>query len=80
MLINLYAEDISSDISLPNEGWETVSWYRSWSNISDDVYYHLVRIYQVHTEIKPLFQAHFQLFKNNRVRRYDILEEMIEQY
>ena len=76
----LYAEDISSDISLPDKGWETVIWYRSWSDISDDVYYHLIRIYQVHNDFKPLFQAHFQIFRNNRIRKYDILEEMIEQY
>ncbi len=81
MIVTLDAENVPKDIQLPKKGWETVVWFRSWSNVSDDVYYHLIRISRVKT-IKRIthFQAHFQLYRNNRVRKYDILEEMAEQY
>ena len=81
MLMYLNAEDISSDISLPRKGWETVIWYRSRSDISDDVYYHLIRIFRVkNVKQKPLFQAHLQMFRNNAIRKYDILDEISELY
>ncbi len=80
MIMYINAEDIPSDISLPEEGWETVIWYRSWSDISDDVYYHLIRIFQItNIERESILQVHLQMFRNGRVRRYDISEEMTEQ-
>ena len=81
MLLYILSEDVPSDVHLPKEGWETILWLRSWSNISDDIYYHLIRIYQVeNTKNKPLYQAHFQLFRNNNIRKYDLLEELVESY
>ncbi len=81
MLLYLHSEDVPSDVHLPREGWETVLWLRSWSNISNDIYYHLIRIYQVeNAKSRPLYQAHFQMFRNNNIRKYDLLEELVESY
>ncbi len=81
MIVTLDTENVPKDTKLPKKGWETVIWLRSWSDVSDDVYYHQIRISRVKTvKRKPHFQAQLQLSRNNEVRKYDILEEMAEQY
>ncbi len=81
MILYLFPEDVSVDIHLPEEGWETVIWLRSWSDNSNDVFYHLIRISHVE-EIQNefLYQAHFQIFRNNDIRKFDILEEFARMY
>ena len=81
MIITLDIENVPNDIQLPEKGWETVVWFRSWSDESNEIYYHRIRISRVETvEGITQFQAHFQLYRNDEVRKYDILEEMVEQY
>ncbi len=81
MLLYLYAENVSPEVELPRKGWETVIWLRSWSDISNDIFYHLIRIYRVeNARKKPLYQAHFQLFRNDAIRKYDLIEELAETY
>ncbi len=81
MIITLDAENVPDDIQLPEKGWETVVWLRSWSNESDEIYYHRITISRVETvEGITQFQAHFQLYRNDELRKYDLLEEMVEQY
>ncbi len=81
MLLYLQSEDVPSDVQLPRKGWETIIWLRSWSDLSNDIFYHLVRIYRVqNARRKPLYQAHFQIFRDRNVRKYDLLEELAETY
>ena len=81
MILYLFSENVPSGVHLPREGWETVLWLRSWSDISNDIFYHLIRIFHVENgKSEPLYQAHFQMFRNNNIRKYDLLEELIETY
>ncbi len=82
MILYLFSEDVPVDVHLPEEGWETVIWLRSWSDNSNDIFYHLIRIFHVESvkSSKPLYQAHFQLFRNKDIRKYDVLEELIKTY
>ena len=81
MILYLFPEDVSVDIHLPKEGWETVIWLRSWSDISNDVFYHLIRISHVENiKNEFLYQAHFQIFRNNDIRKFDLLEELTRMY
>ncbi len=81
MILYLFPEDVSADIHLPEEGWETVIWLRSWSNVTNDVFYHLIRISHVEKiQNEFLYQAHFQIFRNCDIRKFDILEELTRIY
>ncbi len=81
MIITLDAENVPDDIQLPEQGWETILWLRSGSDDSDEIYFHRITISRVETEEGIIqFQAHFQLYRNDDLRRYDLLEEMVEQY
>ncbi len=81
MILYLFPEDVSENIYLPEKGWETIIWLRSWSNTSDDVFYHLIRISHVERiQNEFLYQAHFQIFRNYDIRKFDILEELARMY
>ena len=69
MWIILDAEKVPDYIQLPDKGWETIIWLKSWSEESEEVYLHRVKITHVETEEgKTQFHAHFQLFRNDNNR------------
>ncbi len=81
MIITLDADSVPDDIQLPEQGWETILWLRSWSDDSEEVYFHRIVINRVETDEGTIqYQAHFQLYRNDDLRRYDLLEEMAEHY
>ena len=54
-------------IQLPEEGWETIIWLKSWSEESEDVFLHRVKITRAETsDGKTQFHANLQLFRNDK--------------
>ncbi len=54
-------------VQLPEEGWETIIWLKSWSEETEDVFLHRVKITRTETsEGKAQFYASFQLFRHDR--------------
>ena len=67
MRIILDAEKVPDYIQLPEKGWETIIWLKSWSDESEEVYLHRVKITQIETEDgETQFQAYFQLYRNDK--------------
>ena len=80
MKITLDVDKVPDDIQLPDKGCETIIWLKSWSDESDEVYFHRIVISRVETvDGITQFQAHFQLFRNDEMRKYDLIEKVVEQ-
>ncbi len=69
MKIILDADKVPGYVQLPEKGWETIIWLKSWSEESEEVYLHRVKISRVDTrDGRTQFSAHFQLFRNDKNR------------
>ncbi len=67
MKITLDESKVPMFIQLPEEGWETIIWLKSWSEETEDVFLHRVKITRAETsEGKTQFYARFQLFRNDK--------------
>ncbi len=67
MKITLDVDKVPMFIQLPEKGWETIIWLKSWSEESEEVYLHRVKISRAETrDGKTQFYASFQLFRNDK--------------
>ncbi len=77
MQITLDVDKIPEYIQLPDKGWETIIWLKSWSEEPSDVYLHRIKIIRAETEDGDTqFHAYFQLFKKVRVHNYVRIEKV----
>ncbi len=67
MKITLDVDKVPMFIQLPEKGWETIIWLKSWSEESEDVFLHRVKISRDEArDGKTQFYASFQLFRNDK--------------
>ncbi len=67
MKITLDVDKVPMFIQLPEKGWETIIWLKSWSEESEEVFLHRVKISRIEArDGKTQFYASSQLFRNDK--------------
>ncbi len=75
MKITLDVDKVPECIQLPEKGWETIIWLKSWSEESEEVYFHRVVISRTETRDGiTQFHAYLQLFRNDENKVFTLIQ------